>query len=130
MVRRRLVSAIVLLPWSSSSALAVLHEAGADPHQGCAGHACECQRRSHCPAKRPAAGDCHGKPVDPRPCEMSSRCSHDGDSAPAAPHRDTILTPEVSLGSALGSQPRVASASAEAEAGHPRLDPEPPKSAS
>jgi hypothetical protein len=128
---RRWVGVSVLLAWCSVPTLDVLSAATADPHAAmCSGHVCQCRRQNHCPPKRTAAKDCHETPASSRPSEMTSRCNHESDPLPAASRSDSIQRPTEELTIDLESRPALAAIPAKPEAGHTRLDPQPPRLAS
>jgi hypothetical protein len=128
---RRWVGASVLLAWFFVPALGALSAATRDPHGDCSGHVCQCRRQSHCPPKRPAAGkSCHEAAAGSRPCEMSSRCNHESDPLPVASRSDWLPSPVEELGPDVASGPAQAPLAAHPDAGHTRLDPQPPRLAS
>lgn len=130
MSRRRTLRALVLLTWCAGPALASLPAATADPHDKCAGHVCHCQRKAHCPPKRPAAKNFNQMPAASRSAGMTSRCNHDSDSLPVGSRSDTTIRPAQELGVDIEWQAVAATDSGHLNAGHTRLDPQPPRAAS
>jgi hypothetical protein len=126
MWRRRTVRALVLLAWCLEPSLAAASSATADPHDRCAAHACQCQRKGHCPPRRSAAKSCHEAAPS---AEMTSRCNHESDPLPVASRSDTILSPAHQLGVVLECESVHTGDSGHPNAGHTRLDPQPPKAA-
>jgi hypothetical protein len=138
---RRLVGAVLLLAWVTIPSLAVASAATGDGHDGCSDHVCQCRKpaqpspASHCPPKRTAAKSCHedgeGEPASAPSCSMTSRCGHDS-AAAAPPAFRSDWAPRPSEGLRVGDDARraVAAAAERPRAGHPRLDIQPPRTAS
>jgi len=126
---RRSIGALLLFAWCAGPALSSL-AATADPHHNCTDHACQCQRGC-CPPKKSAAKGCHETAEgSSRPCELQSHCKHETDRLPPASRFDTILSAKEQLGVDVAWQAVEAVPSGDVDAGHTRLDPQPPRVAS
>jgi len=126
---RRAVGASIVLAWFSVPALGALSAASGGDHDGrCSDHVCQC--RQHCPPKRPAAKSCHDAAAGSRSSEMTSRCDHGTDGFTGTARSDSILVPAEELDPNLVSSPAPGPRRVGPEAGHPRLDRQPPRIAS
>ena len=93
MAKRRLLGLSLLTAWLAAPGVQAIAVFGDDHHAACQDHVCQCRR--HCPPKQ-AAPDCHATKSSV-PCQMSSRCNHQGPTAPAAARPEWLPSPAEGL---------------------------------
>lgn len=128
MRRRRFVGLSLLIAWLIAPGAEAFAAFSHGPDDACHGQVCQCRR--HCPPTRPAEADCHGRSKAKAPCEMSSRCTHDNESAPIASRPEWLPSPTQALALFVASTSAPEQVSGEPVAGHSRIDPRPPRTTS
>src|SRR4029079_14908618 len=103
MFRRRVVGISLLIAWLITPAAQAFAAFRHGPNDSCHGEVCQCRR--HCPATPSADPDCHKTSHAKVPCEMSSRCTHDGSSAPVASQPEWLPSPTQGLQVFVASVP-------------------------